>query len=69
MRLVTIVGFVLCGVAMVVLVITSRRQPDRVAPFSRLLERVMVSRAARVTLVLFWWWLGWHFLVTAPLGG
>lgn len=66
-RLVTIAGFVACGIAMLVLVITSRRESSRLATFGELLGAVMEDRAARITIVLFWWWIGWHFLVTAPL--
>ncbi|MCX7522256.1 DUF6186 family protein [Microbacterium sp. STN6] len=66
MRVVTIAGFALCALAMLVLVIASRRDRNRVVPFGRLLDDVMLSRAARITLVLFWWWLAWHFLVTPP---
>lgn len=66
MRLVTIGGFVLCGVLMVLLVVQSRWKPDRIAPLGTLLDRIMTDRAARFTILLFWWWLGWHFLVTPP---
>jgi hypothetical protein len=44
----------------------SRRSPQRTAPIDKLLDRVMASRAARITILVFWWWLGWHFLVTPP---
>lgn len=66
MRWVTISGFVLCGLLIVALVVQSRRRPQRIAPLSSLLDRVMADRAARVTILLFWWWIGWHFLVTPP---
>lgn len=66
MRWVTIAGFVLCGVLMAALVLESRRRPERLAPLGTLLDRVMADRVARVTILLFWWWLGWHFLVTPP---
>ncbi|MFE4469431.1 DUF6186 family protein [Leifsonia sp. NPDC056824] len=66
MRWVTIAGFVLCGLLIVALVIQSQRRPERIAPLSSLLDRVMADRAARVTILLFWWWIGWHFLVTPP---
>ncbi|WP_263298970.1 DUF6186 family protein [Leifsonia poae] len=36
------------------------------APFASLLDVVMADRAARLTILLFWWWLGWHFLITPP---
>ncbi|WP_348787616.1 DUF6186 family protein [Leifsonia sp. NPDC080035] len=67
MRAVTIAGFVLCGVLIVVLVVQSRRRPLRRAPLGTLLDRVMTDRAARVTILLFWWWIGWHFLAVAPV--
>ena len=72
MRIVTVTGFVACGIAMLALVIQSRRDSDRLdstrlARLGSLLDVVMEDRAARFTILLFWWWLGWHFLVTAPL--
>ncbi|HEV7185733.1 MAG TPA: DUF6186 family protein [Leifsonia sp.] len=77
MRIITVAGFVVCGIAMLALVVQSRRPsagPDsagldsgRLARFGSLLDVVMEDRAARVTILLFWWWLGWHFLVTPPL--
>jgi hypothetical protein len=27
----------------------------------------MASRAVRITIIVFWWWLGWHFFAAAPL--
>jgi hypothetical protein len=65
-RWVTIGGFALCGLLIVALVVQSHRRPDRIVPLSTLLDRVMADRAARFTILLFWWWLGWHFLVTPP---
>ena len=66
MRFVTIGGFVLCGVLMVILVVQSRWKPDRIAPLGTLLDRIMADRAARFTILLFWRRLGWHFLGTPP---
>ncbi|WP_249776640.1 DUF6186 family protein [Leifsonia sp. C5G2] len=40
--------------------------PLAVAGLSTLLDLVLQERAARVTVLLFWWWLGWHFLVVPP---
>lgn len=65
-RLVTIGGFVLCGALALVLELMARRDTDRIAPLSELLDQVMVSRAVRLTILVFWWWLGWHFIVAAP---
>nr|WP_275588522.1 DUF6186 family protein [Microlunatus panaciterrae] len=28
-----------------------------------ILDRVMERRVSRLTILLFWWWLGWHFLL------
>ncbi|GAA1443855.1 DUF6186 family protein [Leifsonia poae] len=66
MRIVTIAGFIVCGILMAALVLQSRRDGSRLAPFGSLLDVVMADRAARLTILLFWWWLGWHFLVTPP---
>lgn len=66
-RAVTIVGFIACGAFALLLVVDSRRNPDKTAPLATLLDKVMASRAARITILVFWWWLGWHFLVTPPL--
>jgi hypothetical protein len=66
MRWITIGGFVLCGLLMAALVAQSRRRPEQIAPLGSLLDRVMTDRVARVTILLFWWWLGWHFLVVPP---
>ncbi len=66
-RVVTIAGFLACGVAMLTLALASRRARSPFASFGELLDGVMQDRAARVTIILFWWWLGWHFLVTPPL--
>lgn len=62
-RAIVITGFVLCGLVLVALALDGRREGSRLLPFGSLLDRVMVSRVPRVVLVLFWWWLGWHFLV------
>ncbi|TAM66175.1 MAG: hypothetical protein EPN48_17680 [Microbacteriaceae bacterium] len=66
-RVITIIGFCVCGVLAILLVLTSRRNPDKTSPLGELLDRVMASRAVRITILVFWWWLGWHFLVTPPL--
>jgi hypothetical protein len=63
MRTFTIAVFLACVVAALVLWYTSRRDPVRVAPIGELLDAVFADRAPRVALVVFWWWLGWHFLV------
>ena len=66
-RLITITGFVSVGLFALVVSWYAWRAPDPVAPFGTLLDRVMASRAVRITIVVFWWWLGWHFFADAPL--
>jgi hypothetical protein len=56
-------GFASEAAAIITLVILGQRDHDRLATLSELLDRVMATRAARITLLTFWWWLGWHFLV------
>lgn len=63
MRSFTIAGFLICVVAAVVLELRARRTPDYLAPLGTVLDRVMTSRSARIGILLFWWWAGWHFLV------
>lgn len=44
----------------------SSRHPGVVTPLGQLIARLSTSRAARLTLALFWCWVGWHFFVTPP---
>ena len=67
MRIVTVAGFIVIAIGILALVAQSRRRPEGLAPFTSLLDVVMADRAARFTILLFWWWLGWHFLVTPPM--
>lgn len=62
-RTVTIGVYLLLLAAAVVLTALPHRRPETLAPVGTLLDDVMSDRAARMTLLLFWWWLGWHFLV------
>ena len=57
------VVFALEAAAIVTLVILGRRDDERFVPAADLLDRVMASRPARIGILMFWWWLGWHFLV------
>ncbi len=64
MRLITVGVYVACLAAALALAGWSRRHPDRVRDVGSLLDDLLASRAARITLLVFWWWLGWHFLVS-----
>lgn len=62
-RAITILGYLVCVAAAVTVELLARRDPDRVAPIGDLMDRVMATRSARIGILLFWWWAGWHFLV------
>jgi hypothetical protein len=61
------IGFAVEGIAVVALVLLGYRRNDRFATFGELLDRVMTTRAARICILTFWWWLGWHFLVAQTI--
>jgi len=63
MRWLTIAVFVVFIGFAVALSVAGRRRAFGVAPFGELLDLILADRATRMTIVLFWWWLGWHFLV------
>lgn len=58
-----VAGYVLVPVVGIALVVASRLRPDSIARLGTLLGRIFVVRAARISLLLFVWWLGWHFLI------
>ncbi len=58
------IGFAVEGLAAAVLVLVSYRQHQRFATFGELLDRVMTTRAARLCLLMFWWWLGWQVFLS-----
>lgn len=45
----------------VVIWVLGRIRPDVIAPFGRLIDRIMHHRNTRLALMVVWWWLGWHF--------
>jgi hypothetical protein len=55
-------GFAIEAAAIVTLVILGQRDQNRFASLGEILDRVMATRAARICILTFWWWLGWHFL-------
>jgi uncharacterized membrane protein (DUF106 family) len=34
------------------------------ASLGQMMEGILHNRATRLGLGIFWWWLGWHFLVS-----
>ncbi len=63
MRDATIAIYVLCLAAAVVLTIGGHQPRWRIARVTEMLDSILAERAPRVAIVVFWWWLGWHFLV------
>lgn len=61
--LLVVTGYVLVPVMGLALVVAGRLKPETIAPLGTLVCRVFTHRAARITLLLFVWWLGWHFLI------
>lgn len=53
--------FVTCALALVATTWWLHRM-DAEASVTALFDRVMTSRAARIAIIVMWWWLGWHFL-------
>lgn len=58
-----VAGYALVPLAGLFLVFYARARPEKLAGLGELLSVVFKTRAARLTLLLFVWWLGWHFLV------
>jgi hypothetical protein len=56
-------GFVVCLICLVAIELIAMRQPATLAPAGDLFDRVLASRPARIAIVVFWWWLGWHIFV------
>ena len=66
-RVIILTAYGIACAALVVLIVISWLRPAVVATFATVLDRTMWSRIARLVIIAFWWWLGWHFLVTPPL--
>ena len=63
MRAVTIGVYVTLVLAAVAATAVAHRWPDKLLGLGTVLDAVMASRAARIVVLLFWLWLGWHFFV------
>ncbi|WP_166983804.1 DUF6186 family protein [Paramicrobacterium fandaimingii] len=69
MHTVTIGVYTLCLVAACGLVAWSHRDPVAMSSPSQLLDDLFTSHAARIAIIVFWWWIGWHFLFAQTLDG
>lgn len=63
MRELTIAVYLLCLVGALVLAVGGLVPRWRIGTVVELFDAVFAERAPRIAIVLFWWWLGWHFLV------
>ncbi len=63
MREATIVIYTLCVIAAALLAFGAHRPSWRIATVTEALDAVLIERAPRIALVIYWWWLGYHFLV------
>jgi hypothetical protein len=61
-RGITISGYVLIGLAVVVVELIARRRTSGIPTLSQLVGFVMRERWGRLAMLLAWWWLGFHFL-------
>ncbi len=62
-RFLTIAGFLACLIAVGILELIAKRNSEKLMPLTSTVDHVMATRSARIGILLFWWWLGWHFLV------
>ncbi|MGO4382799.1 DUF6186 family protein [Specibacter sp. RAF43] len=58
-----VAGYALVPLVGLALAVTARVKPQSLAGPGELLAWVFATRSARLTVFLFLWWLGWHFLV------
>lgn len=61
-REITIAGYVLVGLAVLVVELVARRPGSRVPTIGELAGFVMRDRWGRLGVLAVWWWLGFHFL-------
>jgi uncharacterized membrane protein (DUF106 family) len=54
--------FLFIGVAL--WVATRDNKHPNMASLGQMMEGILHNRATRLGLGIFWWWLGWHFLVS-----
>jgi hypothetical protein len=59
----TVVGYLVILLIGVVLWVITRKS-HKFASLGEVFKRVMHYRGSRLGLLMFWWWLGWHFLVS-----
>lgn len=60
-HMITIAGFSLIAVLLVVLELAAHRRGSRVPTAGQVLGFLMQTKITRLLILLLWGWLGWHF--------
>jgi hypothetical protein len=61
---ITVGGYlVLLAIGFVLWFTTRTDAHPRLTSLSKMFEHLLRYRGTRLGLIIFWWWLGWHFLV------
>ena len=63
-RIVTIAIYGVLFASLGVLELLARYRPRTVATLAQTLRWTMRRRSAQIGIVMAWWWIGWHFLIT-----
>jgi Family of unknown function (DUF6186) len=58
---ITVAGFTVIAVALIVLEVAARRRGSRIPTAGQMAGFLMQTRITRVLILLLWGWLGWHF--------
>ncbi|MHB1613787.1 MAG: DUF6186 family protein [Actinomycetes bacterium] len=61
-RLLTTLGFLFAGTLMVTMEILAHRRRAPLATITETLSAAAGTKPGRITVVLVWWWLAFHFI-------
>ncbi|MBN9610287.1 MAG: hypothetical protein BGO26_02975 [Actinobacteria bacterium 69-20] len=62
MRTITILGYVVCGLALLAIELLARFTRVPVPTLAALFRWMLRRRSAQIGIIMAWWWIGWHFL-------
>ena len=61
---ITVAGYlVILSIGFVLWFATRKNDGKSLASLHAMFQHLMRYRGTRLGLTIFWWWLGWHFLV------
>ena len=61
----TLIGYLtILAVGFIVWFANRDGKNKRFTTLGSMFRRILRYRGTRLGLILFWWWLGWHFLVS-----